>query len=313
MESSNRTMVTYFVLKGITNVPRLEVPISLLVLLMYLLTLGGNMTILLLVCSEPQLHTPMYFFLCNLSVLDISSSTATLHRIFVLFFTGDNRISVFGCMTQIFMFLTLTTDQLLLLAAMSFDRYVAVCDPMHYSMVMNRTVCALLAASSWLLGIVEISPIFWTISGFSCYRSNEINHFLCDIIPLMKLSCNDKSFLELYLFTEGYFVGCFCPFLMTFVSYVLIIITILKIPSSNGRRKTFYTCSSHLTVVVLLYATLVIQYLSPNSTNSLESNKLFSLFNTATVPLLNPLVYSLKNNNVKSALRRRLRLCKLMF
>ncbi|KAM8952797.1 olfactory receptor 5B21-like [Pelodytes ibericus] len=312
MEILNQTTVTYFILKGITDVPKLQVPISLFILLVYLLTLGGNMTILLLVCSDPHLHTPMYFFLCNLSVLDITSSTATLHRIFVMFFSGDHTISVLGCMTQIFMFLSLTTDQLLLLTAMSFDRYIAICNPMHYVTVMNRTVCSLLAAACWILGVVEITPIFWTILGFSCYRSNEINHFLCDIIPLMKLSCFDNSFLETYLFVEGYFVGCFCPFLLTFVSYIFIIGAILKIHTQTGRRKAFYTCSSHLTIVVFLYATLVIQYLRPNSADTMDSNKLFALFNTAAVPLLNPLLYSLKNKDVKAALQRRIKMCKFM-
>ncbi|XP_063289478.1 olfactory receptor 5AR1-like [Pelobates fuscus] len=313
MESLNQTTVTFFVLKGITNVPMLRVPISLLVLLIYLITLGGNMTILLLVCWDLKLHTPMYFFLCNLSLLDMMSSTATLHRIFVNFFSGSNRISIFSCMTQIFMFMTLTTDQLLLLTAMSFDRYVAICYPMHYAMFMNRTVCTLLAIASWLLGVVEITPMFWTISSFTCYRGNEINHFLCDFLPLIKLSCNDTSFLKTYLFIEGYFVGFLCPFFLTFISYVFIIITILKIRSNTGRRKTFYTCSSHLTVVIFLYATLVIQYLRPDSADTLESNKLLSLFNTAAVPMLNPLIYSFKNKDVKSALKQRLKICKLMF
>ncbi|KAM4642024.1 olfactory receptor 5AR1-like [Discoglossus pictus] len=309
MEYPNQTIVTYFIIKGISDLPELQLPIFLLVLLIYLITLGGNMTIFLLVCLDRQLQSPMYFFLCNLSIMDMTFTTATLHKILVIFISGDNRISFTGCMTQMFLFLSLAGDELAILTAMSYDRYVAICNPLHYSVIMSDRVCALLIIGSWVLGFVESTPYLKLISGFSCYRSNEINHFFCDIVPLMKLTCSDTSVLELYILTGGIFIAGLMPSLLTIISYIFIIVTILKIRSSTGRLKAFYTCSSHLTVVILLYVTLFLQYLRPVSTDSLNSKKLLSLFNTAAVPVLNPLIYSLKNRDVNSALRRRLKYC----
>ncbi|KAM4642058.1 olfactory receptor 5B12-like [Discoglossus pictus] len=307
MEQTNETMVTYFIIKGISDVPHFQAPIFILVLLIYLITLSGNMAIFNLVCLEPQLHTPMYFFLGNLSLLDITYTTVTLHKVLAIFITGDNTISFLACFVQYYMFASLTACELLMLAAMSYDRYVAICNPLHYHMVMNRNICALLAISCWVCGFMEAIPFLVLLLRISCYRSNIINHFYCDIVPFMKLSCSDISALETLVFTEGLFITLFMPFILIFISYVFIIITILKIRSSIGRCKAFYTCSSHLTVVILLYVTLNCQYVRPSSGGSLDSKKLFSLFNTATVPLLNPLIYSLKNKDVKSALRRRLR------
>ncbi|KAM4696270.1 olfactory receptor 5V1-like [Rhinophrynus dorsalis] len=307
MESGNQTTVTYFIINGISRIPSFQTLIFLLVLLIYLLTLGGNMTILLLVCFDTHLHTPMYFFLCNLSILDISSTTVTLHYIFIIFITGDSTISYIACIAQMYMFGCLICDELLLLTAMSYDRYVAICNPLHYHMLMNRKTCASLAIACWLLGFLEVIPYIVLLSKLSCYKSNIINHFFCDLVPLMKLSCSDTSFLEILSLTEGLLLITLTPFLLTFTSYIFIITSILRIRSSTGRRKAFYTCSSHLTVVILLYVILFSQYLRPTSKDNLESTKMFSLFNTAAVPMLNPLIYSLKNKDVKSALKRRLR------
>ncbi|KAM8952802.1 olfactory receptor 8D1-like [Pelodytes ibericus] len=304
MDLTNQTTLSYFIVRGISDAPELQVPIFLLVLLIYLLTLGGNMTILLLVCLTPKLHTPMYFFLCNLSIMDISSSTVTLHKILFIFMSGDHTVDFHACMTQMFIFTSLVCNELLLLTAMSYDRYVAICSPLHYSTVMSRRRCFLLSFLCWLLGFLESIPHVAVISQFTCYTSKEINHFFCDIVPLIKLSCNDTSLSDLLMFSCGLFLSTF-PFLFTFIPYVFIIATVLKIRSATGKRKAFYTCSSHFTVVVLLYLTLVCQYLRPVSQESLEANKLFSLFNTAAVPMLNPLIYSLKNKDVKAALRRR--------
>ncbi|KAM5145995.1 olfactory receptor 8D1-like [Mantella aurantiaca] len=303
MHSTNQTMLTYFIIKGISEASNLQVPIFLLVLLIYLVTLGGNATILTLVCLDPQLQTPMYFFLCNLSILDISSSTVTLHKILVRFLSGDNTVSVKACMTQMFIFTSLVCNELLILTAMSYDRYVAICNPLRYSTVMSRRVCGVLSAVSWGLGFIESLPHIILISRFTCYKSKVINHFFCDIVPLIKLSCDDTSLSDFLIFICGLFLATF-PFLLTFIPYVSIIRTIHNIRSHTGKRKAFYTCSSHLTVVILLYVTLVCQYLRPASTDNMESNKVFSLFNTAAVPMLNPLIYSLKNKEVKSALKR---------
>ncbi|XP_053330056.1 olfactory receptor 8D1-like [Spea bombifrons] len=168
-------------------------------------------------------------------------------------------------------------------------------------------ICVLLIVSCWLVGFIELIPHMWAISRFSCYKSNEINHYFCDILPIMNLSCSDTTFLEFVIFFEGLLLVGFIPFLLTFISYIFIIATILRIRTNTGRRKAFYTCSSHLTVVIILYVSLCSQYLRPSSTDNLDSNKVFSLFNTAAVPVLNPFIYSLKNKDIKESMRCRLK------
>ncbi|KAM4641976.1 olfactory receptor 8A1-like [Discoglossus pictus] len=306
METTNHTTVNYFILTGITNVPGLQIPIFLMVLLLYLITIAGNMTILLLVCLDAHLHTPMYFFLGNLSIMDMSSITVTLHRILSNFISGDNTISFFGCMAQFFFFSTFTNDELFLLTTMSYDRYEAICNPLRYQVVMNQKVCGLLATFCYVLGFIKMIPYVFLISSYSCYKSNIVHHFFCDYVPLMKLYCSDTSILDLYIVIEGSSVSIATPFILTVLPYVFIIKSIFKIRTNTGRRKAFYTCSSHLTVVFLLYIILVFQYLRPTSIEGLESSKFFSLFNTVAVPLLNPLIYSLKNKAVKTAFRRNL-------
>ncbi|XP_063289475.1 olfactory receptor 5AR1-like [Pelobates fuscus] len=309
MTEPNQTVLTYFIIKGISDIPQLQVLIFLLVLLIYLITLGGNTAILLLVCWDSHLHTPMYFFLCNLSVLDVSAINVTLHKIFAIFISGDKTVSFLACMVQVCIFLWLSGNELLLLTAMSYDRYVAICDPLRYRTVMNLKVCCLLALFCWLWSLVQILPPVFILASFSCYSSIEINHFFCDIAPLMKLSCSDTSSLELVILTEGVLLSTFTPFVLTFTSYVFIIITIMRIKTNTGRRKAFYTCSSHLTIVIILYVILVCQYMVPTSASMLNYNKLFSMFNTAAVPMLNPLIYSLKNKDVQASARRMLRYC----
>ncbi|KAM4642005.1 olfactory receptor 2AP1-like [Discoglossus pictus] len=309
MNQTNQTVVTYFIIKGISDVPELQTPIFLLILLIYFLCLGGNFAILYLVCMDSQLHTPMYFFLGHLSLIDISSTTVTLHKSIFSFISGDKTVSFIGCMTQMYTFTSLGTNQLLILTAMSYDRYVAICNPLHYHMIMNFKVCSLLASVSWVTGFIEIIPTLYAISSFTCYKSNIVNHFFCDVVPLKELTCNDTSFVDTYIFIEGGLFVFLTPFTLTFISYIFIVATILKIRSSTGRRKAFYTCSSHLTVVIFLYFTLFCQYFRPTSIVSLDFNKLFSLFNTAAVTTLNPLIYSLKNKVVISAFRRQMRVC----
>ncbi|XP_053330052.1 olfactory receptor 1019-like [Spea bombifrons] len=310
MDETNQTMVQYFIIKGISDAPSLQLPIFLLILIIYFLILGGNMTIFLLVCSDSQLHTPMYFFLCNLSVLDMCCSTVTLHYLLVMYVTGNNVVSFVSCMAQVFFFASFTSNELLILTAMSYDRFMAICNPLHYRMVMSMRMCSVLAFASWSLGFIEIIPYMVLILNIFCYRSNVINHFFCDIMPVIKLSCSDTSALETLIFTEGLFLLSFTPLILTCISYTFIIVTILRIRSSTGRRKAFYTCSSHLTVVILLYMSLFLQYLRPFSIDTLDSGKLFSLVNTVAVPTLNPVIYSLKNKDVKSAVKRKLKHCK---
>ncbi|XP_068103821.1 olfactory receptor 5AR1-like [Hyperolius riggenbachi] len=306
MDTINQANLSHFVIQGISDVPQLQVLIFLLILLFYILTLAGNTAILLLVCLNKNLHTPMYFFLGNLAVLDMSSSTITLHKPLAMFITGNKKTPFSSCMTQVYFFSSFTSNELLILTAMSYDRYIAICRPLHYTLVMKHETCLSLSLLCWLLSFLEIIPYIVLLLKLSCYKSNIINHFFCDIVPVMKLSCSDTSALEVLIFTEGVFLLSFTPFFLTCISYVFIIVTVTKIPTSLGRRKAFYTCSSHLMVVALLYVTLFCQYLRPASQDTLDSNKMFSLFNTAAVPVLNPIIYSLKNKDVKSAAKRTL-------
>ncbi|XP_044162270.1 olfactory receptor 6C1-like [Bufo gargarizans] len=308
MDGRNVSTITYLIITGISGQPLLQLFFFLLVLLIYLIILAGNTIIFLLVCLDDHLHTPMYFFLANLSILDISCSTITLHKILTSFISGDNTVSVVECLVQIFTFVSLTCDELLVLAAMSYDRYVAICNPLHYHRVMNSKLCVSLASLCWVCGFLEGTPGFIMLVKVTCYESNEVDHFFCDIVPLLKLSCNDTSLLQLYILTLAVIVCGFTPFALTFISYIFIIATILSIRSSSGRRKAFYTCSSHLTVVICLYSSIAFQYMRPISSINLGSSKYFSLFNVAAVPMLNPLIYSLKNKDVKAAIRRRMNL-----
>ncbi|XP_073454032.1 olfactory receptor 5AR1-like [Aquarana catesbeiana] len=308
----NHTMVTFFYIQGITDVSDLQILIFIQVLLIYLITLGGNMAILLLICLDSHLHTPVYFFLANLSIVDVSSATITLHKVLVIFITGDHMVSYPACITQMYFFASLIGHELLILSAMSYDRYVAICNPLRYHMVMNSSIGSLLAISCWFMGFIQVLPAVVIFSGFSCYTSNKINHFFCDMIPLIKIICNDTSVLDILFLFHGIFVIALPPFLFTSVSYIFIISTIMRIPSNTGKQKAFFTCSSHLTVVTLLYTTLVSQYLTPTSLGTLNAKKMISLFNTAAVPLLNPLIYSLKNKDVKLAVRRMLGFCKII-
>ncbi|XP_073498518.1 olfactory receptor 5V1-like [Phyllobates terribilis] len=286
MEQGNWTMVTYFIIKGISDVPELQLPIFLLVLLIYLITLGGNMTILMVVCLDRVLHTPMYFFLGNLSIVDMSSTTAALHKGLLIFITGDRVISYVSCISQVYFLGWLTSDELLILTAMSCDRYVAICNPLRYSVIMNWRLCCWLAVACWVVSFVEITPYVILVTSFSCYKSNVVNHFFCDLVPLKKLACKVNFSFEMFTIIEGVFILTILPLFLTIISYIFIINSILKIQTSRGRRKAFYTCSSHLTVVILLYTTLISQYLSPTS-NDIEHKKLLSLFNMVAVPMLN--------------------------
>ncbi|KAM3912178.1 olfactory receptor 6C3-like [Leptodactylus fuscus] len=305
MSSINQTMIEGFRFKGVSDVAGLQVLIFLLLLLIYLICLGGNLTILLLVCCDRHLHTPMYFFLSNLSIIDISSSTTTLHRIFDIFTTHNHMVSTSACMTQLYIFSSITSNETSILTAMSYDRYVAICRPLHYHTVMSRRLCGLLASLSWGFGFIEMVPTVVLISRFSCYISKKIDHYFCDILPIQDITCSDTLLLDLYVLSLGN-VNVFLLLSLTIISYIFIITSILRISSSTGRRKAFYTCSSHIMVVVLFYSSIVLQYMVTISGNNTGSNKIFSLLNTAVVPMKNPLIYSLKNKDVKSALQRKL-------
>ncbi|XP_029437264.1 olfactory receptor 1019-like [Rhinatrema bivittatum] len=299
----NLTTVTEFIILGFPEFPDLQIPLFLLFLLIYLIILMGNLTIIALTCLGPRLHTPMYFFLCNLSFLDISSTSVTFPKLLDILLRKKQRISISGCFAQLYLFVALAAEEFFLLTVMAYDRYVAICHPLHYRMIINKRLCVLMATGSWILGFLY--PVTHTVlfSLLSFCESNEINHFFCDYSALLKLSCSSASTIEIVTYVVAVFIAGPC-FISTLVSYVYIISTILTIHSREGRRKAFSTCSSHLTVVILYYGTLMCLYMKPASMQSLDQNKLFSLLNNVLIPLLNPLIYSLNNKAVKAALRK---------
>ncbi|KAG9478090.1 olfactory receptor 6C3-like [Eleutherodactylus coqui] len=307
MNSTNQTMIEGFRLKGLSDVPELQLFIFLLVFLIYFISLGGNLTIILLVSVDRHLHTPMYFFLSNLSAIDIFSTTTALHRNLIIYVTQNRVVSTSACLTQLYMFTALATNELSILAAMSYDRYVAICRPLHYCTIMSRNLCALLASVSWGLGFITALSILVIISKFTCYISKEIDHYFCDVLPILDITCSDTTALNLCILVLDMIISLS----LTITPYFFIISCILRIQSSAGRHKAFYTCSSHIIVVVMLYSSIVLQYMVTVCGSNMGFNKFFSLFNTAIAPMINPLIYSLKNKDVKSALRRKLKLCRI--
>ncbi|OCT90236.1 olfactory receptor 1-like [Xenopus laevis] len=269
-------------------------------LLMYLLTVLGNMMIIVLVCLVSQLHTPMYFFLCNLAVQDIISVSAFLPKLMAITFTTGTSTSFPVCITQLFLFITCTDGDFILLAIMAYDRYVAICFPLRYHLIMKPGICILLVTTSWMFCATNAMCYSLLISQLSYCKLLDINHIFCEIVSLVQLSCSDTTHIQTLLTVEAPLVGIF-PFGLILTSYVYIIYTILKMRTSAARLKTFSSCSSHLTVVLLYGGTCISLYMKPDSQNSQEVDKLLSLMYLGFVPMLNPLVYSLRNRQVQSA------------
>ncbi|XP_039177279.1 olfactory receptor 10A2-like [Crotalus tigris] len=298
----NQTIPMMFILLDF-NIGEFQPLFSIFFLLIYLITMTGNILIVLLVIVNQKLHTPMYFFLGNLSFLETCYSCTIMPRIVVRFLSGDNTIYIRGCFTQLYFFGYLATTECYFLAVMSYDRYLAICKPLHYAMLMNSKTCILLITGSWISGSLFISFIIYLVSKLSFCGPNKINHFFCDLIPLIRLSCDDVTLVEITAFIIS-FIGTLVPFIITLTSYVYIIKNILRIPSIKGKQKAFSTCSSHLTVVGCFYGSLIIVYVLPNLNSLNNPKKLFSLFYTLLTPLVNPIVYSLRNNEVKGAMKK---------
>ncbi|XP_026508238.1 olfactory receptor 6N1-like [Terrapene carolina triunguis] len=299
----NQTSITKFILLGFGNVPELQVLLFLVFLVIYVVTMAGNILIVVLVVADQRLHTPMYFFLGNLSCLEICYTSAILPRMLASFLTGDRAISVNGCFIQLNFFGFLVGAECYLLAAMSYDRYLAICKPLHYAARMKDKFCLQLAAGSWLWPFVASTLLVCLVSQLIFCGPNEIDHFFCDFTPMTKLSCNDTNLVILVSFilcsTE-----VLSTFILTVTSYISIITTILRIPSTTGRKKAFSICSSHLIVVIIFYGTLIIVYMLPDVAALRDLNKVLSVFYTVLTPLANPLIYSLRNREVKEAMRK---------
>ncbi|XP_077171378.1 olfactory receptor 5A2-like [Paroedura picta] len=308
-EQGNQTIVAEFLLLGFGDLGDQQLLLFLLFLVIYTVTMVGNILIVVLVVVDHHLHTPMYFFLINLACLETCYSSTILPVILAnLFHGGRGTISFMGCMTQYYFFGFLAVSECYLLAAMSYDRYVAICKPLLYTVLLNNKVCLQLVVGSWVSGSLTINIIIYLMHQLTFCGPSEINHFFCDFNPLLKLSCSDTRTIKLLTF----FLAAVCslpPFLLTLTSYGFIISAIIRIPSTSGRQKAFSTCSSHLIVVSLFYGTVMIVYMLPKTEALQDLNKVFSLFYTVLTPFINPLIYSLRNREVKVAFRRALTRC----
>ncbi|XP_069326069.1 olfactory receptor 10AG1-like [Eulemur rufifrons] len=302
-EKSNTTVIMEFVLLGFSDMPKLQWILFVMFLLIYLTILMCNSIIILLTRIDPALQNPMYFFLGNFSFLEICYVTVTIPRMLMDLWTRKGNISLLACATQMCSVLMLGGTECLLLAAMAYDRYVAICNPLRYSLVMNNKVCVQLVAASWTSGIPAVIGQTCQIFFLPFCGSNTINHFFCDIPPVLKLACGDTFVNEITVYVVTV-VFIMVPFLLIVVSYSKIISNILKLSSAKGRAKAFSTCSSHLIVVVLFYGTATITYLQPKPNQFERKGKLISLFYTVLIPMLNPIIYTLRNKDIMVALRK---------
>ncbi|XP_045343141.1 olfactory receptor 5B3-like [Leopardus geoffroyi] len=299
----NRTEVTQFILLGLTTDPELQVPLFIVFTLIYLITLVGNLGIIVLILLDSRLHTPMYFFLSNLSLVDLCYSTAVTPKVMAGLLIRDKVISYNACAAQMFFFAAFATVESYLLASMAYDRYAAVCKPLHYTTTMTTGVCARLAIGSYTCGFLNASIHTGDTFRLSFCMSNVIHHFFCDVPAVMVLSCSERRVSELVLVYVVSF-NSFFALMVILISYVFIFITILKMHSSTGYQKALSTCASHLSAVSIFYGTLIFMYLQPSSSHSMDTDKMASVFYTMVIPMLNPVVYSLRNKEVKSALMK---------
>ncbi|DAA30159.1 olfactory receptor family 2 subfamily F member 1D [Bos taurus] len=300
MGADNQTWVREFILLGLSSDWDAQVALFVLFLVMYLVTVLGNVLIVLLIRLDSRLHTPMYFFLTNLSLVDVSYATSIVPQMLVHFLAEHKGIPYVSCAAQLFFSLGLGGIEFVLLAVMAYDRYAAVCDPLRYSVIMHRGLCARLAITSWLSGSVN-SLIHTAITFQLPVCTNKyIDHISCEILAVVRLACVDTSSNEISIMVSS-IVLLMMPFCLVLLSYIRILSTILKIQSTEGRKKAFHTCASHLSVVVLCYGMAIFTYIQPNPSPSVLQEKLISLFYAILTPTLNPMIYSLRNKEVKRA------------
>ncbi|XP_008590443.1 PREDICTED: olfactory receptor 5T1-like [Galeopterus variegatus] len=303
IQLKNVTEVTMFILIGLTDDFKLQGFLFLFFLPIYLFTLIGNLGLVVLVIGNSRLHNPMYYFLSVLSVVDASYSTVVTPKMLTNFLAENKYISFLGCAAQMFLFVTLGTTECFLLAAMAYDRYVAIYNPLLYSVSMSPRVYLSLIVASYVGGILHATTHTVATFTLSFCGSNEIKHIFCDIPPLLAISCSDTHTNQLLLF---YFVGSIeiVTILIVLISYGFILVAILKIHSAEGRQKVFSTCGSHLTGVTIYHGTILFMYVRPSSNYTLEHDMIASIFYTILIPMLNPIIYSLRNKDVKEAMKR---------
>ncbi|MBZ3879163.1 Olfactory receptor 2B11 [Sciurus carolinensis] len=295
-----------FILVGFTDHPWLELPLFVIIFIIYSMAMMGNIAIILVSMLDPSLHSPMYFFLTNLSFLDICLTTSIVPQMLFNLGSSNKTISYVGCVIQVYFFSTVGATECLLLALMSFDRYVAICRPLHYNLIMNQRICILLVSIMWMSGITYgVFEITLTLQLPLC-GINKLNHFFCEIPVLIKTACGEKEANELSLSVVCIFIVAI-PLCLILASYASIGRAILKIKSSEGRKKAFGTCSSHLIVVFLFYGPVISMYLQPPSSISRDQPKLMALFYAVVIPTLNPFIYTLRNKDVKGSLSKLVR------
>nr|XP_020727804.1 olfactory receptor 1L6-like [Odocoileus virginianus texanus] len=302
----NQSHITEFLLLGLTSDLKQQVWLFASFLAMYLVNVGGNSVIIAAIQGDVHLHTPMYFFLSNLSLVDICFTTVIVPQMLVNMLTQRKAILFAQCLAQMYFFVAFGITDSFLLAAMALDRYVAICHPLHYTTTMNPGRCLQLVTASWLVSHLHSLTHTVLMARLSFCGPNIIHHFFCDVQPLLMLSCSDTSVNELLAFTEGSFV-IMSPFIFIIVSYVYITHAVLRVPSGRGRYKVFSTCGSHLTVVALFYGTIISVYIRPSSTYSVMKDRVITVIYTVVIPMLNPFIYSLRNKDMKQAMKKLMR------
>ncbi|XP_060108788.1 olfactory receptor 1361-like isoform X2 [Heteronotia binoei] len=300
----NTTEVSEFLLRGFPSQPEVQRLLFPLLLSIYLLALLGNVTIILLICSDTQLHqTPMYFLLSNLALADLGFTSTTIPKALDNLLSQKKTISYYGCLVQMYFYMYFGNCDCFLLASMAYDRYVAICYPLHYFAMMSHKRCLQLAVAAWLIAAMDSLVYILLMSRLEFCDPDEVPHFFCDIYPVLDVSCSDTSIIETLVLTEG-MVVILGPFVLIIISYILIFYTIMKIPSAVGKRKAFFTCGSHICMVVLFYGTLILVYLKPNSKQLDLKDTVAAVMYTLVTPMCNPFIYSLRNSEMKVAMKR---------
>ncbi|XP_075809609.1 olfactory receptor 5AC1-like [Microtus pennsylvanicus] len=303
----NWTHLTVFVLRGITDRPELQVPLFLVFFFIYVITMVGNLGLIFLIWKDPHLHTPMYLFLRNLAFTDAFISSSVTPKMLMKFLNRNDMISLGECFAQFYFFCYSVTSEIFLLVAMAYDRYVAICNPLLYLVVMSKRLCTVLISMSYVIGFVNAALNVGLLFRLTFCKSNVIDHFYCEILPLYTISCTDPSLNALVTFIIANSVQISTSVTIV-ISYGRVLFAVLNMKSKSGRKKAFFTCSAHLLSVSLFYGTLLFMYVSPGSGPGKTQDKMYSLFYTVVIPLLNPFIYSLRNKEVLGALKKVIKL-----
>ncbi|XP_006874072.1 PREDICTED: olfactory receptor 1F1-like [Chrysochloris asiatica] len=302
MTQANQSSVSEFFLLGFSRQPQQQRLLFVFFLSMYLATFLGNLLIILAISIDSRLHTPMYFFLSNLSFVDVCFSSTTVPKMLANILSSQS-ISFIDCLTQMYFFIVFTDMDNFLLAVMAYDRFVAICHPLHYTTKMTHLLCALMVSGSWILALLNALLHTLLMARLSFCADNTIHHFFCDISALLRLSCSDTYLNEMMILIEGALI-MIIPLVCILISYICITCAVLRVPSTQGKWKAFSTCGSHLAVVSLFYGTIIAVYFNPSSSHSAETDSAATVLYTVVTPMLNPFIYSLRNKDIKGALAK---------